>query len=327
MAPLRMIIDTDGGIDDASALWWALESPDVDLVGVTTVHGNIDSVTAAANVCRILEAAGRPDVPVAVGADEAFAEAPEMRPADFIHGADGIGETGRPPAGHGPVDESADELLARLVAESPEPLTLVTIGPLTNIAHRVTADPAWAARIDRLVIMGGSVSMPGNAKPGAEANIAHDPAAAAVVVPADWARPPLMVGLDVTHVGTFTDAEFALAEQGRTRAARYLAEPLAFYRRFGGTFCEPGECPQHDLLAVMAAVIPGLVQGPVLPVAVQDTPGPAWGVVVVDRRVPFFERAGSGSAQPVTDGFSPWELGLEVDIERFRAEVRRLFGG
>ena len=77
----------------------------------------------------------------------------------------------------------------------------------------------------------------------------------------------------------------------------------------------------------MAAVVPGLVTGPVLPIAVQDTPGPAWGVVVVDRRVPFFERAGSGSAQPVTDGFSPWELGLEVDVERFRSEVRRLFGG
>ena len=77
----------------------------------------------------------------------------------------------------------------------------------------------------------------------------------------------------------------------------------------------------------MAAARPGLVHGPVLPVAVQDTPGPAWGVVVVDRRVPFFERAGDGSAQPVTEGFSPWELGLEVDVDRFRAEVRQLFGG
>ena len=322
-----MIIDTDGGIDDASAIWWALESPEVEVVGITTVHGNIDAVTAAANVCRILEAAGRVEIPVAVGADVPFAEAPEMRPADFIHGTDGIGDTGRPAAGHGPVDDTADELLTRLVAQASEPLTLVTLGPLTNIAHRVTAEPAWAGALDRLVIMGGSVNMPGNAKPGAEANIAHDPAAAAVVVHAGWSRPPLMVGLDVTHVGTFSAEEFDLVDRHRTRAARYLAEPLAFYRRFGGTFCEPGECPQHDLLAVMAAVIPELVHGPVLPVAVQDTPGPAWGVVVVDRRVPYFERAGAGSAQPVTDGFSPWELGLEVDVERFRDEVRRLFGG
>jgi len=322
-----MIIDTDGGIDDASAIWWALESPEVEVVGITTVHGNIDAVTAAANVCRILEAAGRVEIPVAVGADVPFAEAPEMRPADFIHGNDGIGDTGRPAAGHGPVDATADELLTLLVAQASAPLTLVTLGPLTNIAHRVTAEPAWAGALDRLVIMGGSVNMPGNAKPGAEANIAHDPAAAAVVVHAGWSRPPLMVGLDVTHVGTFSAEEFDLVDRHRTRAARYLAEPLAFYRRFGGTFCEPGECPQHDLLAVMAAVIPELVHGPVLPVAVQDTPGPAWGVVVVDRRVPYFERAGAGSAQPVTDGFSPWELGLEVDVERFRDEVRRLFGG
>jgi purine nucleosidase len=322
-----MIIDTDGGIDDASAIWWALESPEVEVVGITTVHGNVDAVTAGANVCRILEAAGRVEVPVAVGADLPFAEAPDMRPADFIHGTDGIGDTGRPAAGHGPVDDTADELLTRLVTQASEPLTLVTLGPLTNIAHRVTADPVWAGALDRLVIMGGSVNMPGNAKPGAEANIAHDPAAAAVVVHTGWSRPPLMVGLDVTHVGTFTDEEFDLVDRHLTRAARYLAEPLAFYRRFGGTFCEPGECPQHDLLAVMAAVIPELVHGPVLPVAVQDTPGPAWGVVVVDRRVPYFERAGAGAAQPVTDGFSPWELGLEVDVDRFRVEVRRLFGG
>jgi len=111
------------------------------------------------------------------------------------------------------------------VAGSPEPVTLVTMGPLTDIAHRVTADPGWAARIDRLVTRGGSVNMPGNAEPGAEANIAHDPAAAAAVVHAEWLRPPLMVGLDVTHVGTFTDEEFALVAERRTPAARYLAEP------------------------------------------------------------------------------------------------------
>ena len=324
---MRLLIDTDGGIDDASALWWALTTPGVEVVGITAVHGNVDVDTAAANVCRILETAGHPEVPVAVGAAEPFAAAPEMRRADFIHGADGIGDTGRPPARLRPVAESADALLARLVDEAEEPLTLVTLGPLTNIAHRVTADPGWAARLARLVVMGGAVSVAGNAKPGAEANVANDPAAAAAVVHAGWAVPPLLVGLDVTHVATLTDEEFELADRRLTPAADDLAEPLAFYRRFGGTFCEPGECPQHDLLATMAAVVPGLVSGPVLPVAVQDTPGPAWGVLVVDRRVPFFERAGDGSAQPVTDGFSSCELGLEVDVARFRAQVRRLLGG
>lgn len=323
----RLVIDTDGGIDDASAIWWALTRPDVEVAAITTVHGNIDAGTAAANVCRILHAAGRPDVPVAVGADTPFGPAPEMRAADFIHGTDGLGETGIEPAPFGPVDESADELLARVVADSSEPPTVVTIGPLTNLAHRVHTDPGWAGAVERLVVMGGSVNMPGNAKPGAEANVAHDPAAASVVVHAGWTRPPLMVGLDATHVGTLTESEFELVERRLTPAAAFLAEPLAFYRRFGGTFCAPGECPQHDLLAVVAAVRPGVVHGPVLPVAVQDLPGPAWGVVVVDRRVPFFERAGSGSAQPVTDGFSPWELGLEVDVSAFRREVRNLFGG
>ena len=244
---MRMIIDTDGGIDDASALWWVLSAAavaaGVEVVGITTVHGNIDAGTAAQNVCRILEAAGRADIPVAVGADEPFAPAPEMRAADFIHGVDGLGETHLPSASFGPVDEAADSLLARLVAEAAaagELLTVVTLGPLSNLAHRVTADPAWVDGVERLVIMGGSVNMPGNAKPGAEANVAHDPAAAAVVVHAAWRRPPLMVGLDVTHVGTLTATEFDLADHRRTPAAQFLAGPLAFYRRFGGTFCEPG---------------------------------------------------------------------------------------
>lgn len=321
-----VVVDTDGGVDDAAALWWALTSGHLDVRAVTTVHGNIDAVTAAANVCRVLEAAGRPDIPVGVGADEPFGPAPEMRAADFIHGADGMGEAAHPPAAIRPGPEPADALLDQVVRTAGEPVTVVTLGPLTNLAHRLRADPGWAAAVDRLVIMGGTAGTPGNAKPGAEANIAHDPSAAEKVVNADWATPPLMVGLDVTHTGTLTDVEFDLLAERRTPAAAWLDEPLRFYRRFGGTFAPPGECPCHDLLATMAAALPGLVDGPVLPVAVQDAPGPAWGVVVVDRRVPFFERAGSGSVQPV-EGFRPWQVGLEVDVERFRSEVRSLFGG
>jgi purine nucleosidase len=324
---VRVVIDTDGGIDDASALWWALTAPDVELVAVTTVRGNVGSATAAANACRVLEAAGRAEVPVAVGADAPFGPAPAPRRGDAIHGVDGLGGTARAPVALVPVEESADELLARVVAEASEPLTIVAIGPLTNLAHRVSRDPAWAVRVARLVVMGGSVGAPGNAKPGAEANVAHDPVAAAAVVGARWSQPPLMVGLDVTHVGTLTEAELDLVEQRRTPAAAFLAGPLAWFRQVGGTFCEPGEYPQHDLLAVIAAARPGVVRGPVLPIAVQDGPGPAWGVVVVDRRGPFLARAGVGPALPVTEGFSPWEVGLEVDVDAFRREVRRLFGG
>lgn len=319
-----MIIDTDGGVDDAAALWYALTSPEAEVVAITVVHGNVPVETAAANVCRILEATGHPDIPVAVGADAAFGPAPALRPADFIHGVDGLGNTFRPPASFAPSSTTTAELLRAAAADD---VVVVTLGPLSNLAALIAQDPSWATIPARLVVMGGTVLSAGNAMPAGEANIAHDPAAAALVASAAWRTPPLLVGLDVTHRATFTAAEFALLAEHRSPAAAFLDEPLALYRQFGGTFCAPGECPCHDLLAVMAAVLPGLVHGPVLPLAVHAEPGPAWGSTVVDRRVPFFERAGSGSNQALPDGFAAWEIGLEVDVARFRTEVRALFGG
>lgn len=320
---MKLFIDTDGGVDDAAALWWALSAPDVDVVGITVVHGNVALDIAAANVCRILEATGHPEIPVAVGSDVPMGPTPDLRPADFIHGRDGLGNTGRPSASFGPGPERAADLLRRLVTDE---VVLVTLGPLTNIGRLIEADPTWARLARRLVVMGGTVLGPGNAQPVGEANIAHDPRAAELVATAAWHTPPLLVGLDVTHRATFTLDEFALLDERRSSAAEFLAEPLAFYRRHGGTFCAPDECPCHDLLAVMAAARPSMIDGPVLPLAVQAGPGPAWGTTVVDRRVPFFERGGSGAVQASPPGFGPWQIGLEVDVSAFRREVRTLFG-
>ncbi|MEZ5219739.1 MAG: nucleoside hydrolase [Ilumatobacteraceae bacterium] len=319
----RLLIDTDGGIDDAVALWWALTAPDVEVVAITTVHGNVDVETATANVCRILEAAGAPDIPVAGGANEPFGPAPDLRPADFIHGTDGLGETFRPAAAFGAGSETAVELLNRLADQD---VVLVTLGPLTNIAHCIAGDAEWAGRWKRLVVMGGTVLGPGNAFPVGEANIAHDPASAALVATAAWTEPPLLVGLDATHRATLTATEFEALERRASRAAEFLADPMMFYRRFAGTFCAPGECPCHDVVAVIAAARPTLVTGPVLPLGVQAEPGPAWGATVVDRRQPFFERGGAGSVQDAPAGFAPWEIGLDVDVDAFRRELGTLFG-
>lgn len=318
-----MVVDTDGGVDDAAALWWALTAPDVEVVAITVVHGNVPMAVAAANVGRVIEAAGRSGIPVALGALAPMGPTPELRPADFIHGTDGLGETHRPPPLLGPIDRSAVEVLHDTVGGE---IVLVTLGPLTNIAAAIAADPGWAGRVLGPVVMGGTVLGAGNAQPYGEANIAHDPTAASIVAGAEWLSPPLLVGLDVTHRATFTTAEFDLLDEARSPAAAFLAEPLAFYRRFAGTLTPTGECPCHDLLAVMAAARPGLVTGPVLPLAVQAEAGPALGATIVDRRVPFFERAGSGSVQACPPGFGSWTIGLEVDVAAFRSEVRRLFG-
>lgn len=320
----RMILDTDGGVDDAVALWWALTAPGVDVVAITTVHGNVGVEQATTNVCRILEAAGRGDVPVGVGAADPLGPVPDLRPADFIHGADGLGNTNRAPASFGAGPDSATELLRRHAAAD---VTVVTLGPLTNIGHLLTEDPGWAGRIGRLVVMGGTVAGPGNALPQAEANIAHDPRAAAIVARAAWAHPPLLVGLDVTNAATLDETELALLAEERNAAARFVAEPLAFYARYGGTFAASGVTTCHDLVAVLAAARPGIVTGPVLPLAVQDSPGPAWGATIADRRVPYFARLGPAAEQSRPAGFGEWEIALDVDVTAVRAEFRRLVGG
>lgn len=326
VVPRRVIIDTDGGVDDAAALWWALTDPRLDLVGVTTVGGVVPAAEAAGNVLRILDAAGRRDIPVAVGADDRVGPAPPLRRADFIHGDDGLGNTRRPiPDGLLPASASAGDLLLRLVAETPGRTSIVSLGPLTNLAQTIAHDPTWAGRVQELVAMAGSARSGGNALPAGEANVAHDPTAAMRVVEAGWAQPPLMVGLDVTHRATLTDAEFALLAQHRTPAAAFLDAPLRFYRPYGSTFTTP-HCPCHDLFAVLALAEPGLVlDAPVLPLAVDTGMGAAWGSTVADFRAIVFART-AGSEQERPMGFHPWRIALDADVPAFRAAVRRLFG-
>ena len=325
-----VLIDTDCGVDDAVALWWALTHRRIEIVGFSIVWGNVDVVTAADNVGRILEATNHTTIPIALGLDAPIAAAPPLRRADFIHGSDGLGDTFRPPPTTEPIAEPAVAFLRRLVDERPGELTVVTLGPLSNIAAVLAEDPTWSTRVKRLVAMGGVVGIQGNALPYGEANIAHDPAAAAVVVGARWNEPPLLVGLDVTQSATLTESEFALVSEHKSAAASYLDAPLHFYRTFGGTFAPPGECPCHDLLAVMGIFDepgePGLFDAPVLPLSVQAGPGPAWGSTIADRRAPFFAAAGGDSVQEAHDDFTPWRVALGVDVARFRSEVRHLFG-
>ena len=320
MPPVPVVVDTDGGIDDAVALWWAATDPRVELVGVLVTWGNVDLDVAAATCLRILAAAGRMDVPVALGADDPLGPTPLTERATFVHGDDGLG-------GHGhrwstgdlaPVSESATDLLDRLTAE--RPLTVVTIGPLSTLAAALRRTPAIAARVRDLVVMGGAVKQKGNALPAGEANIAHDPVAAAEVVAAAWAAPPLLVGLDVTHAALLDRTHLELAAEGGSPAARMLADPLRFYADFydRSDQTRQGAFPCHDLLAVIAAAEPSIItDAPVLPLAVDTGGSAAWGATVADFR-PWAERT--------PDGFHPWRIALGVDAGRFRAETEKLLG-
>ncbi len=319
----QLVIDTDGGVDDAVALWWALRSPDVEVVAVTATWGNTDRDGAAANVCRILHAAGRPDVPVALGATAPIGPSPLGHLAAHVHGHDGLGDHGhRWATGDvAPVAEPAPELLARLAAERPGRLDLVTVGPLSTVALALAGAPELTQGLRSVTVMGGSVAAGGNALPLAEANIAHDPEAAAAGGAAGWAteEPPLLVGLDATMGALLSvDEDLAAALASTTVAGRFLAGPLTGYAAFYDAVAQtpPGTFPCHDLFAVLAAAgRPVVTEAPTYPLSVDTGGSAAWGTTVADRRpVPESD----------TVGFAPWRIALAADPVPFRAALRSL---
>lgn len=327
---MRLVVDSDGGIDDAAALTWLAHRPEVELAAVTAVGGNVGVRAAARNLCAILQQAGRPDVPVHVGL-EPTDPAPEVLAPVTIHGHDGLGDCGVPDPDEGQL--SPVPARAALAAELARGTRLLTLGPLTNLAGVLRAEPGLAAGAPGPVVMGGSARAGGNAQPVAEANVAHDPLAAATVLGAAWRTPPVLVGLDATHRATLGAEEFELLGRRATPAARFLAGPLAFYRRESGTFCPPGQTPCHDLLAAMVVVHPELVDAHVLPVAVDVGGSAAWGQTVVDLRPLLAARSrGQAPAGPVVGGNAagtgaPVAVALDADAPGFRKLFREFVGG
>jgi pyrimidine-specific ribonucleoside hydrolase len=191
-----LLIDTDPGIDDAVAIALALASPEVNVIGLTTVGGNSGLVATTRNALRLLEFFGRSDIPIASGYDEPYGR-PKMETGyEPVHGHDGLAGVELPDPTTTVVSTDAPAFLADKIRNSPDPVTLVAIGPLTNIAHLVDKHPDVIPMIERFVIMGGAART-GNVTPVAEFNIWHDPEAAKRVFASGINT--VMVGLDVTH--------------------------------------------------------------------------------------------------------------------------------
>jgi purine nucleosidase len=307
IASRSLVVDTDGGTDDAVALWWALGEPGVEVVAVLASAGNVERDVAAANVGRILRAAGRTSVPVALGAggtERAGGEAVRAVLARAVHGHDGLGGCADrwPPATVDPAPEPAAELLARLTCVRPGDLDIVTLGPLTTLAATLRIDPGLATRIRSLTVMGGVLTPDGHSVTTAESNVGHDPGAAAQVLATPWAgrEPPMLVPLDVTRRTLLASDDLAVAEAGHTVAGRFVADPLRRYARSYSDMGQvpPGSAPCHDLLATMAAVHPEVI-----------TEAPS-------RRL----TVGGAPAPPGV----PWRVALEADSHAFRAAFRSL---
>ena len=193
--PRKIIIDTDPGVDDTMAIFFALCSPELEVVGLTTIFGNVHTELATKNALRLLEIAGRADIPVAQGALDPLTR-PFEGPVPFVHGADGQGEIFLPDPAGAPIDLSAAQFIIKQLRANPGEITLAPIGPLTNIALALRLEPRITEWVDEVALMGGNALVPGNASPAGEANIRNDPEAADLVFGADWQV--TMVGLDVT---------------------------------------------------------------------------------------------------------------------------------
>jgi len=248
-----IVLDCDPGHDDAVAILLALASPELELVGVTTVAGNQTLEKTTANALRILEFAGRGDVPVAEGADRPLVRDRDV--AAHVHGESGLDGPELPPPAGAPVAAHAVDFIAETIRARHGNVTLVPTGPLTNVALLLALHPD--ARPERIVLMGGSIGE-GNRTPAAEFNIWADPEAAKRVFASGL--DVTMIGLDVTHQALVTPGD---TERLRAagRAGTLVAELVDFYSRFHQErYAELGGSPMHDPVAVAHVAVPGLVQ-------------------------------------------------------------------
>ena len=317
----KLIIDTDPGVDDAFAIALAAVSEDVELLGVTTVFGNVPLSATTFNARRVLALCGRDDVPVAAGAARPLVH-PHPHRARYAHGTDGLsGRSATLPEPRRELERGdAVSLLVALLEAAEEPVTIAPIGPLTNIAALLAAHPGVRDKIARIVIMGGALDH-GNVTAAAEFNIWSDPEAAQRVLAGEDV-PCTLVPMDLTYrCAVDLDWLAKLAASGPLGAAldSFTPEYLAHYRTalgWDGTVL-------HDAVAVAEAIKPGILEARSRPVHVECSFGPSRGSTVVDNRRPKLreDTDGHGDTTPV-------DVAVDTDLDGLRAFVlNRLAAG
>lgn len=253
----RVILDTDPGVDDAMAILFALRSPEVQLCAITTVYGNGGVENTTANALKILEVGNRPDIPVVSGAARPLLHDYHGH-GSIVHGDDGLGNTNLPPPRSRPLNERAASYLVDQIMTNPGDITLIAIGPLTNIALAVALEPAIAENVREVIIMGGAVDHRGNASPLAEANIHNDAAAAHIVFQAGW--PLTMIGLNVTHQTIITPDYLARLKAADRGVTDFIVEISDFYFKAYQRWGQVPGFPVHDSSAMAYAIDPSLFE-------------------------------------------------------------------
>jgi inosine-uridine nucleoside N-ribohydrolase len=262
-ASKKIIFDTDPGSDDAMALMLALNSPELDVRAITVVPGNVTAEMGLENALRMVSLANRCDIPVAGGAKHPLFQ--KLITAEFWHGKNGIANMEIPSSKCKVDSRFGPDLIIELIHAAPHEITLVPVGPLTNIALAVLKDPSIVPLVKEVVLMGGSIGG-GNVNAAAEANIYNDPEAAQIVFQAGW--PLTMVGLDVGDKTLLGRKH--LDELGRTHGPinDFIHGVAKYQVDLSATFGSPGT-PMYDPLAVGVAIDPTLVKAPEMHVDVE----------------------------------------------------------
>jgi inosine-uridine nucleoside N-ribohydrolase len=251
---MKMIIDTDPGIDDALAILYAAAHPDIELLGLTTVFGNVTVEQATRNALFLLERAGL-DIPVAEGAAHPLRQVPSD-PSHHVHGPEGFGNVVEITTSRSKISEDAASFLVRMAREHSGDLTLCPIGPITNIAAAIALDPDFVSHLAGIVFMGGALDVPGNITPYAEANTYHDQHALDIILQSG--APIRMIGLDVTNQVLLDADDFAHLAKINSAHGAFLQDISHFYLEFYRSVGKNG-CGLHDPLTIMSAVMPDLL--------------------------------------------------------------------
>lgn len=300
---IKIIIDTDPGIDDAMAIHMAFADPRLEVVGLTTIFGNVNVMQATRNALWLAEQAAYP-LDVAKGAERPLIQAPNT-PSYYVHGDEGFGDLPAQTPRQKPHHlDAADYIIQTCRAHSGE-ITLCPVGPLTNIAIALQRDPDLIHHVKSVVIMGGAGFVPGNVTDYAEANIWNDPHAADVVFAADWQV--VMIGLDVTTQVMCLPEDYQSIADASGPIGAFINDISQFYTRFYATIYQEDVCVLHDPCAVIAITDPELFEYRKLPLHV-ICEGEAIGQTVPDA----------------TSRRHPVKIAIGVDVDRVKAHYLSL---
>ena len=248
---INIIFDTDPGVDDAFALLYALNHPNINVLGITTVFGNVPVETSTKNALILSEMAHKGTI-VYQGANKPLERKVTNYPS-FIHGHDGLGDTNHPQSKFNASKLDAAQFIINEINENSGNINLVAVGPLTNIANSIKQDPSIANKVNSLLIMGGSWLAGGNITPVAEANIYNDPEAAEIVFKSGL--PIIMVGLDVTHK-VFLSQKDIDKLSSLNNSGKFLEKISNIYIKFYKDTRNMDGCFFHDATAVIAMTNP-----------------------------------------------------------------------